>query len=152
LTATRPNERHPAGAQAALTAPGENVIAVKDLLTDLLRLPDPLRRVAEIMEGAAQDWAPDMRATEQINHSIAAAMKSGRALLIDGSDAHLFTTIAEPWGGRVELIDVNDSPIDILIRPDGYLAWEAKNTTQESTNTLTEALIRWFGPAHPPTR
>ena len=79
-------------------------------------------------------------------------MRSGRALLIDGSDDHVFTTIAEPWRERVELIDVNEGPTGMLIRPDGYLAWTADDTTQESTDTLTEALIRWFGPAHPPTR
>jgi len=111
-----------------------------------------LRRVAEILEGAAPDWAPNMAMTEQITNSIAAAMRCGRALLIDGSDDHVFTTIAEPWGDRVELIAIDDGPTGMLIRPDGYLAWDADEATQGSTNTLTESLIRWFGPAHPPRR
>jgi 2-polyprenyl-6-methoxyphenol hydroxylase-like FAD-dependent oxidoreductase len=160
LLDTYQTERHPAGAQAlaqtraqaALAAPGENATAVKDLLTDLLRSPEPLRRVAEIMEGAAPDWAPDIRVSEPIRRTIAAAMRSGRALLIDGSDDHVFTTIAEPWGDRVELIAIDDGPTGMLIRPDGYLAWDADEATQGSTNTLTESLIRWFGPAHPPRR
>ena len=153
-------ERHPAGAQAlsqtrvqsALSAPGENAAATRELLTDLLRLPAPLGRLAEIMEGAAPEWAPDLATTGPIKLSIDSAMRRGRALLIDGSSDHVFTTIAEPWRERVELIDVTEGLNGMLIRPDGYLAWSAADHSQGSTDELAAALNRWFGPAHPPTR
>ncbi len=165
LLDTYQSERHPAGvkalaqtrAQAALSAPGENVAAVKDLFTELLRLPEPLRRVAEIIEGAPPDWAPNIRATGPTRRSITAAMRNGRALLVDGTADHAFGTIARPWSERVDLVDaqngsISDDTIGMLIRPDGYLAWKAGDTSQDSGSGLNTALNRWFGPAHSPTR
>jgi hypothetical protein len=93
----RHGPRHGSTRAAQQLPPDENAAAVRDLLTELLRSPEALRRVAEILEGAAPDWAPNMAMTEQITNSIAAAMRCGRALLIDGSDDHVFTSVARPW-------------------------------------------------------
>jgi len=153
-------ERHPAGAQAlahtrsqaALSASGENVAALRDLFAELLRSPETLSRVAEIMEGAAPGWAPSIGASTQVRRRIEAATRNGQALLLDGTPDRVFTALADPWGDRVDLRHADHGPVGMLIRPDGYLAWEADEHSRCSIDTLTAALNRWFGPAHPPTR
>jgi 2-polyprenyl-6-methoxyphenol hydroxylase-like FAD-dependent oxidoreductase len=60
-----------------------------------------------------------------------------------------------PWADRVPLIDakyggtwelpaigVVTSPVAVLVRPDGYVAWVGDGTQQE----LADALTTWFGP------
>jgi hypothetical protein len=138
--------------QAGLSAPGENAAATKELLTELLRLPEPLRRVAEIVEGAPPGWAPDLATTGPVKGSVRAALRRGRALLIDGSDDRAFGVLAGPWADRVDVVDGRDGPIGMLIRPDGYLAWAANDHSKDAISTLHTALTRWFGPADQPTR
>jgi hypothetical protein len=104
------------------------------------------------MEGTAPDWAPDLVNTEPIKRSVRAAMRAGRALLIDGSTDRAFGAVARPWIEQVDLVDVDEVAIGMLIRPDGYLAWSVDVASRGSLDTLAAALIRWFGPAHPPTR
>ena len=89
LLDTYQTERHPAGAQAlaqtraqaALSAPGENAAAARDLLTDLLRSPEPLRRVAEIMEGgrAGVGSGPGDDRTDQAQHRVGDETRTGAA-------------------------------------------------------------------------
>jgi hypothetical protein len=147
-------ERQPAGAQAlaqtraqsALSAAGENATAVRDLFAELMRLPEPLHRVAEIMAGAAPEWAPDI-ATGPTKRQITTAMRRGRALLIDGTGDQSFGDLAEPWRERVDVVTANEPSATgsgALMRPDGYLAWTAEGTSRDPT-TLTAALVRWFG-------
>ena len=92
-------ERHPAGAQAlaqtrvqaALSASGENAAATRDLLDR----PAALAGAAAAgwprsWRAPRPEWAPDLATTGPIKLSIASAMRRGRALLIDGSDDHVF--------------------------------------------------------------
>jgi hypothetical protein len=60
-----------------------------------------------------------------------------------------------PWADRVQLVDAEydgtwelpvlgavPEPTDVLVRPDGYVAWVGN----QSQVGLTDALTTWFGP------
>ena len=147
-------------AQAALSGTDENTEALRQLLGELLRFPEPLRLVADAMEGrdvrhggtsAASPlrgrWAPDVLAGD----SLGAIMRTGRGTLLDFTPECALSVTAEPWQGRVDAIRREGRPAikgagaGLLIRPDGYIAWAGD--AGASPSGLYEALDTWFGAA-----
>ncbi len=170
-------ERRPAGqrairqtrAQAALSSAGENMGALRELLTDTLRNPATVLQLAECLEGndshpspagptkaspLVGGWAADVLTGKGIGAALATAMVSGRAILVDVTGDSMLTQAAKAWSGRVDLINGTRFGVGgggtgggMLTRPDGYVGWTAEDASEESVSGLIDALRRWFGPA-----
>ncbi|MFD8757080.1 FAD-dependent monooxygenase [Kitasatospora sp. NPDC059577] len=153
------HERHPVAArvlrhtraQAVIMNAGrdEEIGTVRELVTDLLHLPDTNRYVAGMMSGLDLHYPGvgprliDLDLTTQDGPTRASSlMHSGRGLLLslDGR--------TRPVGDRSDRVDhvvaTTDEDLDgataLLVRPDGYLAW-----TDTDGTPLDTALARWFG-------
>jgi 2-polyprenyl-6-methoxyphenol hydroxylase-like FAD-dependent oxidoreductase len=160
LLGTYESERHPMGArvimhtraQMALTSPGANITALRELFGELLTDTDNVRRVAELMSGAdvrygdgsghpmTGRWMPDLSlSTETGPTRIAELLRGGRPLLLTASGAGG----AKAWTDRVDVIVTPDAPAEtVLIRPDGYVAWAGPDG-----DGLEDTLRTWFGTA-----
>ncbi|MFJ4963451.1 Pentachlorophenol 4-monooxygenase [Streptomyces sp. ADI96-02] len=152
-------ERHPVAArvlrhtraQAVIMNPGrdEEVDAVRELVTDLLRLPDTNHYVSGMMSGLDVRYAgvgPRLidvdLTTDEGPTRVSRLMHSGRGLLLslDGR--------RRSAGDRSDRVDhvvaKTDEDVDgagaLLIRPDGYVAW-----ADTDDSPLETALARWFG-------
>jgi 2-polyprenyl-6-methoxyphenol hydroxylase-like FAD-dependent oxidoreductase len=145
-------------AQAALSGTDANTEALRQLLGELLRFPEPLRLVADAMEGrdvrhggspAASPlvgrWAPDVLAGD----SLGGIMRAGRGTLLDFTPDSALSMAAEAWQGRVDIVRRTGGPgitgagSGLLVRPDGYIAWAGD--AGASSSGLREALATWFG-------
>lgn len=153
------SERHPVGrrvvmqtrAQMGLIAPGPNITALRDLMTELLADDDTRQRIADLMAGAdtryettdthpmSGRWLPDMVLGN--GKRVAELMRTARPTLLDlGGGADV-----TGWTDRVDVVTTT-AALDadaVLVRPDGYVAWAGNG----STTGLTEALRTWFGNA-----
>jgi 2-polyprenyl-6-methoxyphenol hydroxylase-like FAD-dependent oxidoreductase len=125
-------ERHPAGAwvlhitQAqrvfATPRPGADVVELREVFIDLMRLPEANRHLAGLMSGLSHSY--DLPGDHPlVGHRVAGLDPSlflaGRPVLLDlaGILPHeLGATRADPVDGL---------PRAILVRPDGYAAWAA---------------------------
>lgn len=169
-------ERHPVAArvlhntmaQTALIRPGERVDALRDIMSDLLTLDMPRRRIAAMMSGLDIHYdlgpghpllgrrMPDLEVrTAQGPRCVFTLLREGRGVLLN-----LGTPItgASGWSHRVDVVEAEyldaegtfelpvigmvEAPHAVLIRPDGYVAWVGNGTTAG----LNGALQRWFGP------
>ncbi|WP_433357890.1 FAD-dependent monooxygenase (plasmid) [Microtetraspora malaysiensis] len=135
-------ERHPAGgwvlhitqAQRALAnpRPSADVIELREVFTDLMRLPEANRHLAGLMSGLSHSYnVPGDHPL--VGHRVAGLDPSlflaGRPVLLDLAGIlppDLDATRAEPVEGL---------PHAILVRPDGYAAWAAD--TNPDLDTLT---------------
>ncbi|WP_433654065.1 FAD-dependent monooxygenase [Nocardia sp. CA-128927] len=149
------DERHPVAARVLRTTRAQGVImnsaqnanlaAVRDMFTDLLRLPDANYFVSGMMSGLDTQYAGvgprmidlDLTTTDGPTR-VSRLMHSGRGLLLSLDDT---PRSIDRWSDRVDHVaaKADDSPT-VLIRPDGYIAWSA---TDEQP--LETALTRWFG-------
>ncbi|GAA1869749.1 FAD-dependent monooxygenase [Pseudonocardia ailaonensis] len=123
-------------AQSALIAPGDEVTALRTLMTELFEEPTVRRRIADLMAGA------DVRYDTGCDHPLAGRFVPGtaqerraRAQLVDPTGA------LDPGSWEVDVV-AGDGPA-MLVRPDGYVAWASTEPDQEG---LTRALSRWLGP------
>ncbi|MFF4398259.1 FAD-dependent oxidoreductase [Streptomyces sp. NPDC001480] len=125
-------ERHPAGAwvlhitQAqrvfAAPRPGADAIELRQVFTDLMRLPEANRHLAGLMSGLSHSY--DVPGGHPLaGHRVAgldpSLFRSGRPVLLDLAGLlppHLDAVRAEPVAGL---------PGAVLVRPDGYAAWAA---------------------------
>lgn len=165
LLDTYESERHPVGArvlmqsraQLALTAPGPNVTALRQLMEELLRSQANVRHISDLMAAAdtrydtgvpdphelAGRWMPDLQLrTSDGPTRVAEIMRAGRPVLLDLAGTGLATT-AKAWTDRVDVLQATteEPPAGaILIRPDGHVAWAGTNP-----DDLEAALKRWFG-------
>ncbi|MFJ5927645.1 FAD-dependent oxidoreductase [Kitasatospora sp. NPDC092948] len=153
-------ERHPVAArvlqhtraQAVLLNPGrdEEVAAVRDIVTDLLRLPEANRVISGLMSGLDIQYPGlgtrmiDLDLTTKDGPTrVSRLMHPGRGLLLslDGKHRSL-----DGWNNRLDHVTAKategiDNLDAVLIRPDGYIAWPHADGTP-----LEAALTRWFGP------
>jgi 2-polyprenyl-6-methoxyphenol hydroxylase-like FAD-dependent oxidoreductase len=150
LLDTYHSERHPdaarvlhhTSAQRALADPSasDDIGALRDIVTDLLRVPGANYHMAGMMSGLdAEGRAPDHDlVTDKGPTRVAELMRSGRGLLLD------FGSHEWPagWTDRVDIVHAkSDEDLDaVLIRPDGTLAWNGDGP-------VTDALRAWFGAA-----
>ncbi|MHC3464586.1 FAD-dependent oxidoreductase [Streptomyces flavovirens] len=153
------DERHPVAArvlrhtqaQSLIMNPGrdEDTDAVRDLMTELLRLPDANRYVSGMMSGLDLRYPGvgprliDYRlTTEEGSVRASDLMHTGQGLLLslDGKE--------RPLGARSDLVrhvvaetdEDTHGAVALLVRPDGYVAWSSTDA-----EPLESALTRWFG-------
>ncbi|WP_405495053.1 FAD-dependent monooxygenase [Nocardia sp. NBC_00511] len=149
-------ERHPVAArvlhntraQGVLNNPARDpdIAAVRDIFTDLLRLPEANRLISGMMSGLDVQYAglgPRMLDLDLLTADgptrVSRLLNSGRGLLLSLDDT---PRSIEQWAGRVDHVRAksDEDLAAVLIRPDGYIAWCA---TDEQP--LESALTRWFG-------
>jgi len=174
LLDTYHDERHPVAArvlhntmaQVALTGPGDRHQALRDLVTGLLAMDDPRRRIAGMVSGLDIHYdlgeghpllgrrMPDLDLqTADGPTRVFQLLHHARPLLLDFSGPNSFDL--GPWSDRVRLVDATydgpwelpvigevDAPAAVLVRPDGHVAWTGELTDP----ALHDALARWFGP------
>ncbi|MEU6848969.1 FAD-dependent monooxygenase [Actinacidiphila alni] len=158
-----------AQAQAALTAPGQDVTALRELFGELLTQPATVQHLADLTAGTDVRYdmgepephaligrfAPDLDVvTTGGAVRLAELARSARPLLLDLTDDASAAAALGPWGGRVEVVTARPGPSDrpgpaaLLIRPDAYVAWASDEPRPgpEALEKLRAAAERWFGP------
>ena len=149
-------ERHPVAArvlhntraQGVLNNPSQDqdLATVRDMFTDLLRLPEANRFISGMMSGLDVQYpglGPRMidldLTTPDGPTRVSRLMQSGRGLLLSLDDT---PRSIDRWADRVDHVTAKaDEDIDaVLIRPDGYIAWSG--TDRQPLETV---LAQWFG-------
>jgi 2-polyprenyl-6-methoxyphenol hydroxylase-like FAD-dependent oxidoreductase len=170
-------ERHPITARLlattlATTAVGrgdDRTNALRDTVTEMLKLDEPRRRYAGMMSGLdlRYDWGaghpllgrrmPDLDViTADGPQRVFTFLHAARPMLLNLGEPGALDLALAPWADRVPRIDaryvgpwelpvlgVVAAPTAVLIRPDGHVAWVGQGTDQG----LREAMTTWFGPA-----
>ncbi|WP_328999525.1 FAD-dependent monooxygenase [Kribbella sp. NBC_00709] len=131
--------RHTAAQRVfALPGPSEDVVELREIFTDLMRLPDTNRYLAGMMSGLdAPDRIPDFELiTDDGPVWLSTLLRSGRGLLLDFTGR----TWPDGWSDRVDVVQAKpDGEHDaLLIRPDGLVCWSGEED-------ITSALTSWFG-------
>ena len=175
-------ERHPVGArvlhntmaQVALGTPDDRHQALRDLMTELLRMDEPRRRIAAMISGL--DIHYDVRDDGGEGHPLLGRRMPDLDLDTADGPTRVFTLLHDarpvllnlgepggfdisPWANRVRFVDAKHdgvwelpvlgevaAPAAVLIRPDGHVAWAGDLTDPE----LPRALATWFGAATSP--
>jgi 2-polyprenyl-6-methoxyphenol hydroxylase-like FAD-dependent oxidoreductase len=174
-------ERHPVGArvlrnalaQVALGRPGDRHEALRDIMSELLSMDEPRRRIAAMMSGL------DIRYYLGEGHPLLGRRMPDLDLHTADGPTRVFTLLHDarpvllnlaargwfegsfdisPWTDRVRFVDAEHdggwqlpvlgeiaAPPAVLIRPDGHVAWAGELTDPE----LPLALATWFGAATP---
>jgi len=167
-------ERHPVAArvlrntmaQMALRRPDDRTKALGDIMSELLGMDEPRRRLAAEMSGLGIHY--DLGE----GHPLLGRRMPDLDLITADGPLRVFTLLHDarpvllnlgepggcaiaPWADRVRLVDAKyagrwELPVlgavaastAVLIRPDGYVAWVG-DLTQSG---LADALTTWFGP------
>jgi 2-polyprenyl-6-methoxyphenol hydroxylase-like FAD-dependent oxidoreductase len=175
LLDTYHTERHPVGAmvlrntmaQVALLRTDDRTNALRDVLSELLSMNQPRKRVAAMMSGL------DIHYDLGQGHSLLGRRMPDLDLVTAHGPLRLFTLLHRarpvllnldepggfditPWADRVQSLDATygggwelpavgtvPAPSAVLIRPDGYVAWVG----DLAERGLADALTAWFGPA-----
>jgi len=178
LLDTYHNERHPVGArvlrktmaQTALSRGDERMDAVRETISELLKMDEPRKRYAAMMSGL------DIRYDFGDGHPLLGRRMPDLDLVTSNGPLRVFNLLhaarplllnfgapggfdIAPWADRVQMIDAKceanyvgtwelpalgpvTAPAAVLIRPDGYVAWAGDLADPR----LAEALTTWFGP------
>lgn len=166
-------ERHPVAARVlrntmahvALTRTDARSKALHEVVTELMRMDQPRRKVAAMMSGL------DVHYDLGSGHPLLGRRMPDLDLDTANGPVQLFTLLhwAQPlllnfaapsrvdiagWTDRVQSVDAGHAgawelpaigtvpaPSAVLVRPDGYVAWVG----EQAQTGLTEALTRWFG-------
>ncbi len=167
-------ERHPVAAavlrdtmaQVALLRPDDRTDALRAVMTNLLGMGEPRKRIAGRMSGLDLRYdlgeghpllgrrMPDLElTTAEGSIRVFSLLHAARPVLIHfGAPGSLGVG---SWSDRVRLIDAGyggawelpvigtvPAPGAVLVRPDGYVAWVG----DAGGAGLVEALTAWFGP------
>ncbi|MBR0830305.1 FAD-dependent monooxygenase [Bradyrhizobium manausense] len=170
-------ERHPIAARVlrntmaavALLRPDDRTKALGSLVSDLLGMDEPRKRIAAMMCGLdiKYDFGEGHPLLGRRMPDLDLVTAKGRlrtvSLLHDARPVFLnFGASGElpiaRWADRVERVDAEyvgawelpaigavTAPAAVLIRPDGYVAWVGDETGRD----LADALTKWFGPPVP---
>jgi 2-polyprenyl-6-methoxyphenol hydroxylase-like FAD-dependent oxidoreductase len=167
-------ERHPVAArvlrntmaQVALLRTDDRTDALREIMSELLGMDEPRKRLAAEMSGLGIQYdlgeghpllgrrMPDLDlVTANGPLRVFTLLHGARPVLLNLGEPGAFDIT--PWADRVQLIDATydgvwqlpalgavTAPTAVLIRPDGYVAWVG-NGTQLG---LPDALTTWFGP------
>src|SRR5215211_5299868 len=174
LLDTYQTERHPVAAnvlrntlaQVALLRTDDRTNALRDIISELLSMDEPRRRLAAEMSGL------DIHYDLGEGHPLLGRRMPDLDLLTANGPLRVFTLLHDarpvllnlgepggfditPWADRVQLIHATyagtwelpalgavTAPTAVLIRHDGYVAWVG-DLTQVG---LADALTTWFGP------
>ncbi|MGN6406531.1 FAD-dependent monooxygenase [Sinomonas sp.] len=173
LLDTYHDERHPVAArvlhntmaQVALSRTDERTDALRDIVTELLGMDEPRKRIAGMMSGLDIHYhlgnghpllgrrMPDLDlATADGPLRVFSLLHTARPVLINFGEPGAIDVGA--WTERVQLVDAEyadpwelpvlgpvPAPGAVLVRPDGYVAWVG----DASQSGLREALSTWFG-------
>jgi 3-(3-hydroxy-phenyl)propionate hydroxylase len=167
-------ERHPIGArvlqstlaQTAINRGDERTTALREAMSELLKLDEPRKVYAGMMSGL------DVRYDLGTGHPLLGRRMPDLDLITEGGPRRAFTLLHDarpallnlgepgafdiaPWADRVQRVDARyagawelpvlgavAAPTAVLIRPDGYVAWVGGGTDEG----LRDALTTWFGP------
>jgi 2-polyprenyl-6-methoxyphenol hydroxylase-like FAD-dependent oxidoreductase len=176
LLATYEAERHPIGArvlkstlaQTAANRGDERTNALREALSELLKMDEPRKRYAGMMSGLDVHYdlgeghpllgrrMPDLDIdliSESGPRRVFTLLHAARPVLLNLGEPGALDIA--PWADRVQRIDARyagvwelpvlgavAAPTAVLIRPDGYVAWVGNGTD----SGLREALTTWFGP------
>ena len=174
-------ERHPVGArvlhntmaQVALASPDDRHQALRDVMTELLGMDEPRRRIAAMLSGLDIHYdvhhdggdghpllgrrMPDLDVqTADGPTRVFALLHDARPVLLNLGEPGGFDI--SPWANRVRFVDAKHAgvwelpvlgviavPAAVLIRPDGHVVWAGDLTDP----ALPHALATWFGAANP---
>ncbi|MEO6083815.1 MAG: FAD-dependent oxidoreductase [Umezawaea sp.] len=141
-------ERHPRAARVlhhtsaqrllGTPEPDGDLRALREIFTDLLRLPDTNHYLAGMMSGLdAEGRIPDLDLlTDTGPTRLAELLRTGRGVLLDPTGT---LDLPEPWTDRVNLVRAkSEDPRPLLLRPDAIACWTGEGS-------LTDALTRTFG-------
>ena len=167
-------ERRPAGqrvimqtqAQSALTGPGADVTALRELFGELLADPRTVQHLAATLAGSdvhyetgghplAGRFAPDLDLlTADGPVRLAELTRDARPLLVDLTETGL-PSAARPADQRWRHVRAQPPPgakppggvTALLLRPDTYVAWASSSARPDAgeTGALHRAGERWFG-------
>jgi len=158
LLDTYHEERHPVAArvlvntraQGVLTVPDPDLLAVREILGDLLADPAANRRVAGEISGidvrypgADQHPLQGMRLPDALAEPARASLRAARPVLIG---PETLREVAAPWGDRIDVVAAPGA--GVLVRPDAYIGWAASGPA--GPEGLAEALTHWLGPVPRP--
>jgi 3-(3-hydroxy-phenyl)propionate hydroxylase len=170
-------ERHPVGArvlhntmaQVALSSGDDRHQALRDVMTELLGMDQPRRRIAAMVCGLDIHYdlgeghplvgrrMPDLDLhTTEGPTRVFGLLHDARPLLLNLGEPGGFDI--SPWADRVRMVNAKQEGVwelpvlgevaaapAVLIRPDGHVAWAGGLTDPE----LPRALATWFGAAAP---
>lgn len=168
-------ERHPVAArvlhntmaQVALSRTDERTDALRDIVTELLGMDEPRKRIAGMMSGLDIHYdlgdghpllgrrMPDLGlVTADGPVRVFSLLHSARPVLLNFGTPRAIEV--GPWADRVRLVDAEcegpwelpvlgavAAPGAVLVRPDGYVAWVGDS----SQTGLQQALTAWCGPS-----
>ena len=170
-------ERHPIAArvlrdtraQVALLRTDDHTNALREIVTEMLGMDEPRRRLGAMMAGLDirydfGDGHP-LLGRRMPDLDVVGADGARRVFELLHDARPVFLNLGEPgafdispWTDRVQSIDANyvgqwelpligtiDAPTAVLIRPDGHVVWVASGN--ETKPEPLEALTTWFGTA-----
>ncbi len=153
-------------AQTALNGRDERTAALRETLSELLKMDAPRKRYAAMMSGL------DIRYDLGTGHPLLGRRMPDRDVVTESGPRRVFTLLHDarpvllnlgepgaldiaPWADRVQRVDAQytgvwelpvlgavPAPAAVLIRPDGHVAWVG-DLTQLG---LADRLTTWFGP------
>jgi 2-polyprenyl-6-methoxyphenol hydroxylase-like FAD-dependent oxidoreductase len=167
-------ERQPIGArvlkttmaQTALSRGDERTNALRETMSELLKMDEPRKRYAAMMSGLDIHYdlgtghqllgrrMPDLDlVTANGPRRVFTLLHDARPVLLNLGEPNAFDI--SRWADRVRRIDAQyvggwelplfgavSAPTAVLIRPDGHVAWVGDGTDEG----LRDALTTWFGP------
>ncbi|WP_426702247.1 FAD-dependent monooxygenase [Rhodanobacter sp. Col0626] len=167
-------ERHPVAArvlrntmaQVVLLRTDDRTNALRDVMSELLRMDEPRKQFAAMMSGLDIHYdfgeghpllgrrMPDVDlVTANGPLRVFSLLHDARPVLLNLGEPGCFDIAS--WADRVQLIAAGyagvwelpalgavTAPAAVLVRPDGYVAWVG----DQAQEGLTDALATWFGP------
>ncbi|MEV8529446.1 FAD-dependent monooxygenase [Streptomyces sp. NPDC052000] len=153
-----------AEAQSALTAPGSDTTALRELFTELLTRKEVVHHLADLTAGtdvrydmgitdpnpAVGYFAPELELTTATGKlRLAEIARNARPLLIDLTEDQSLAAVLAEEQDAVDLVIAQGGLAGLaglLIRPDGYVAWACGSPRPDPVELadLRAAVERWF--------
>ncbi|MFE3197975.1 FAD-dependent monooxygenase [Embleya sp. NPDC059237] len=185
LLDTYHDERHPVAervlhntrAQSALTRPGPQTDALRDVFGSLIVFDDVNRHLCAMLTALDIRYPidgdhalvgrrvpdADLKTSEGLGR-IHELLHAARPVLLDLRGNAELAEMVRDWSDRVDLVEARSgdeywpvppgsevaAPAALLIRPDGHVAWGADQDADPDTPALRQALTTWFGPPRQP--